>query len=55
MKMSNESGARQADGREGLVQFCALCRELPGNVRIADAEGRQLRICLRCDRLIEWR
>lgn len=54
MKMNNEPAERQNDGRKAMVQFCALCRELPGSVRIADAEGRQLRICLRCDRLIEW-
>ena len=34
---------------------CALCKELRGVVKISDPEGLELRICLRCDRLIDWR
>ena len=43
-----------ADDRQAERQLCALCRELPGGVRIYDEQGRELRICLRCDRLIQW-
>ena len=53
MKLGNESTERQASEKD-TGQACALCRELPGRVRIADAEGRQQRICLRCDRLMQW-
>jgi hypothetical protein len=52
MKMANESGSQAAEKERG--QSCALCRELPGSVGIADAEGKQLRICLICDRLMQW-
>lgn len=50
-----ERPLENADGkRSGKVEKCALCRELRGTVRIQDAKGRELRICLRCDRLIDW-
>lgn len=48
-----ESGVRpSAAGNSG--PSCVLCKELPGRVRIEDGRGRQLRICLRCDRLMQW-
>jgi len=43
-----------ADDRQAVRTLCALCGELHGGVRICDEEGKELRICLRCDRLIQW-
>ena len=55
MKMGNESTDSQTAEKKNTGLSCALCRELPGSIRVVDAKGRQLRICLKCDRLIEWR
>lgn len=33
---------------------CAFCGELKGMIRIQDADGVELWICLRCDRLVDW-
>ena len=34
---------------------CALCEELKAMIRISDESGKEFWICLRCDRLIDWR
>jgi len=43
-----------ADDRQAGRPLCSLSGELPGGVRIYDEDGKELRICLRCDRLIQW-
>lgn len=57
--MCSEGGEAKEPKKEGRAEgqhgMCDLCRELRGTVRIQDAEGKEVRICLRCDRLIDWR
>jgi len=48
----NDSGEFGKPNKKGGK--CAFCRELKGMIRIQDADGVELWICLRCDRAIYW-
>jgi hypothetical protein len=45
---------KKGKNRDSDSQCCALCGELNGTIRVKDSEGREVRICMRCNRLIDW-
>ena len=45
----------EGKNRDSESQRCALCGELSGSIRVKDSEGREVRICMRCNRMIDWR
>jgi len=34
---------------------CAVCGEPKGQVRVQDSEGRDARLCMRCNSRMNWR
>ncbi len=57
--MAEESAAgeiaRQTVGEpNNSVVACAVCGEPKGQVRVQDSEGREVRLCLRCNRQMDW-
>ncbi|MDD4869550.1 MAG: hypothetical protein PHR77_03230 [Kiritimatiellae bacterium] len=42
------------EGKHSDSQRCALCGELNGHIKVEDSEGREVKICMRCNRMIDW-
>lgn len=52
--MSGEA-TRQIIGKPNKpVVACAVCGEPKGQVRVWDSEGREARLCMRCNSLMNW-